>query len=155
MSAVVKTITPFIDQQILMLALDSLGTKYSLQGDEILTERIDYYGTQKFVRVNGQYLFQHDSSATLNDYPWRNLNAKAYKTVGSFLEAVEREYGLHYQRLLEEAEQKRLKELELQRKAFVQQQKETIVRKAAEQGYTVKEKTVGNKVQLVLVKHTY
>jgi hypothetical protein len=155
MSAVVKTMTPFIDQQILMLALESLGFSYSLQGKDIVTERVDYYGAQKFVWAHGQYVFQHDSSATLNGYRWQNLNAKAYKTVGSFLEALEREYGVHYQRLLEEAEQKRLEELELQRKAFVQQQKEAIVLKAKEQGYVVKEKTVGNKVQLVLVKHTY
>jgi hypothetical protein len=155
MSAVVKTITPFIDREILMLALESLGFGYSLQGEDILTERIDYYGEQKFVWAQGQYLFQHDSSATQNDYRWRNLNVKAYKTVGSFLEAVEREYGLHYRRLLEEAELKRQEELERQRKAFVQQQKEAIVVRAKEQGYDVQEKMVGTKIQLVLVKHTY
>ncbi len=155
MSAVVRTLTPFIDKQILMLALQSLGFKYSLQGEDIMTERVDYYGEQKFVWANGQYLFQHDSSATRQQYKWRNLNVKEYKTVGSFLEAVEKEYSFHYHRILEEAELKRQEELELQRKAYVQQQKESILQKAKEQGYDVKEKLVGTKIQLVLVKHTY
>jgi hypothetical protein len=155
MSAIVKTITPFIDKQLLLLAMEGLGLRYSLQGEDIVTERVDYYGAQKFVWSQGQYLFQHDSSATQQVYHWRNLNVKEYKTVGSFLEAVEKQYVLHYNRQLEEAEQARQDELERQRKAFVQQQKETIVAKAKEQGYEVREKIVGQKIQLVMVKHNY
>ncbi len=90
MGAVVKTMTPFIDQKFLVLALESLGFSYSLQGKDIVTERVNYYGQPKFVWAQGQYLFQHDSSATLQNYGWRNVNFKEYKTVGSFMFAVSR-----------------------------------------------------------------
>lgn len=159
MSAVVKTITPFINQELLLQALDAVGCKYTIQGNEIITERVDYYGNQKFVFINGRYQFQHDSSANRQFYPWRNINVKELRTVSSFLEAVEAQYHYFYEKKMEELEKQRREEerirLENERKAFVEKQKQTIIAKAKEKGYTVKEEKVKGKVKLVLVRNTY
>lgn len=170
MSAVVKTVTPFIDRECLLKALDKLDVKYTIKGKEIITERVDYYNNQKFILQNGHYKFQHDSSANRQNYPWRNLNVKEWKTVSSFLQAVETEYNKFYaeklaeierkrQEALAKAERKRLEEearrLEEERKAFVEKQKQAIIEKAKAKGYSIKEKKVGKKVKLVLVRHTY
>ena len=164
MSAVVKTITPFIDKECLLKALDKLGVKYEIKGTEIITERIDYQGNQKFILTNGRFKFQYDS------YQAIEKNYKQYRTVSEFLQAVEKEYNYFYQeRLAEiegkreeelaEAERKRLEEeakrMEEERKAFIEKQKQTIIKKAKAKGYSVKEKKVGNKIKLVLVRHTY
>lgn len=157
MSAVVKTITPFINQTILCQALDELGVKYSIQNQDIVTDRVDYYGNQKFVLINGRYQFQHDSDSL--NYAWRNRNLKETKTVTQFLETVEKQYSSCYQRKMQELEELRLEEerqkMEQERIAFVEKQKNTVLAKAKELGYTVKEEYVKGKVKLVLVKHTY
>ena len=170
MSAVVKTATPFIDRECLLKALDKLEVKYTIKQNDIITERVDYYDYQKFVYLNGRYKFQHDSSANRQNYHWRNLNVKKWKTVSSFLQAVEKEYNNFYaeklaeierkrQEALAEAEKKRLEEeakrLEEERKAFIEKQKKAIIEKAKAKGYSVKEKKVGKKIKLVLVRHTY
>lgn len=159
MSAVVKTITPFINKELLLQALDAIDCKYTLRGNEIITERVDFYGNQKFVLKDGRFLFQHDSSANMEQYPWRNLNLKEYKTVSSFLKAVEEKYLYFYNLKMEEIEKQRQEEerirLENERKAFVEKQKERIIAKAKEQGYSVKEENVKGKIKLVLVRNTY
>ncbi len=170
MSAVVKTVTPFINKEILLEALDCLEFKYTIRTNEIITERVDYYGNQKFVFINGRYQFQHDSSANRINYPWRNLNVKNLKTVNDFLQTVEKEYNRIYKEKLAElerirqeqlAEQERIRleeearRIEEERKAFVEQQKKNIIEKAKAKGYSVKEKKVGKKIKLVLVRQTY
>lgn len=42
MSADVKTVTPFIDKECLLKALDKLDVKYTIKQNEIITERVDY-----------------------------------------------------------------------------------------------------------------
>ncbi len=159
MSAVIKTITPFLNQAILCEALSALGVKYSLQNEAIITERVDYYGQQKFIFINGRYQFQHDSSAERENYAWRKLNFKEWKTVSQFLQAVENEYNTCFERKMAELETERLiaekEQLEAERQAFVAQQKAAIIAKAKAQGYSVKEENMKGKVKLVLVKNTY
>jgi hypothetical protein len=178
MSAIVKTITPFIEKEMLLQALDCVGCRYTLNHDQIITERKDYYGQQKFVWYKGRYSFQHDSSAELSEfnrrwgsYPegWKN-NWKAYQSVNSFLQAVEKEYNRIYSEKLAElerirlekiAEQERIrleqemKRIEQERLAYIEQQKQSIIQKAKEQGYSVQEKKVKNKVKLILRRNTY
>ena len=48
MSAVVKTATPFINKELLLQALKNIGCNFTLQGNDILTDRKDYYGFQSF-----------------------------------------------------------------------------------------------------------
>ena len=153
MSAVVKTVTPFIDKKCLLKALDELGVEYTIEQNEIVTERIDYQGNQKFIYADGRYKFQYDS------YQAIRKNYKEFSTVNKFLQAVEKEYNIFYEEKLAELERKRLEEeakrLEEKRKAFIEKQKKAIIAKAKAKGYSVKEKKVGNKIKLVLVRHTY
>lgn len=173
MSSIVKTITPFIDKEILCQALKECGCQYQDQGLEILTDRHDYYGLQKFQLQLGRYVYLHDSSAENMrfgpHYPWGNIDQQQYKTVSAFLEAVEKHYNEIYQRRLAEIElaklraaeeeRRRLEEekirLENERKAFVEKQKSAIIQKAKAKGYYVKEEKIKNKIKLVLVKRTY
>ncbi len=170
MSAVVKKVTPFIDKECLLKALDKLDVKYTIKQNEIVTERVDYYSNQKFVYQNGYYKFQHDSSANRQNYPCRNLNVKEWKTVSGFLEVVEKEYNQFYAKKLAELErlrqealaekerirlEKEIKRIEEERKAFVEKQKQAIIEKAKAKGYSVKVKKVKNKIKLILVRHTY
>ena len=164
MSSVVKTVTPFINREILLKALAAVGCKYTVQGDIILTDRYDYNGVQKFQFGKGRYMYVHDSDH------WGNIDTSKYKTVSSFLQAVGAEYNAIYRKRLEELEYKRLAaiaeeerkkaeeeklRLERERKEYVEKQRSTIVAKAKEQGYDVRETTVNNNIKLVLVRTTY
>lgn len=167
MSAVVKTATPFINKELLLQALKNIGCNFTLQGNDILTDRKDYYGFQKFSLNNGRYVFLHDSSAEIgslymtqpNGYPWGNIKNQEYKSVSEFLKTVENEYQSLYQKKLKELELKRLEEekrrLEQERIAFIEKQKSTIIARAKEKGYSVKEENVKGKIKLVLVRNTY
>jgi len=112
MSSVVKTVTPFIDRELLLQALDAVGCKYTISGDTIITDRSDYYGKQKFQFKNGRYCFLHDSSADNMvfgpSYPWGNIDLKQYKTVSEFLKATGQAYNNLHKKRLEELEKKRL-----------------------------------------------
>lgn len=158
MSAVVKTVTPFIDKECLLKALDKLEVKYTINGNQIKSQN------QNFIYRNGRY--------TLDVYShnYQSINWNNYKNKNTFLQAVEKEYNQFYaeklaelerrrQEALAEAERKRLeteaRRLEEERKAFVEKQKQTIIEKAKAKGYSVKEKKVGKKIKLVLVRHTY
>lgn len=160
MSAIIKTVTPFLEKDVLLEALNVLGVKYQLNDQHtIITERVDYYGNQLFVWNTNRYVFQHDSSANREHYIFRNLNVKEWKTVASFLQAVEKTYKECYQAKLERLETQRLEEerqrIEAARIALVQQQIASVKEKAEKMGYKVSEKKVGNKTQLVLIKNTY
>ena len=163
MSAVVKTVTPFINKDFLLEALSAIECPFQLSGNEILTDRRDYYGLQKFVFLDGRYVFVHDSSAENlrfgPHYPWGNIDSKEYKTVSSFLNSVEKQYTAAYNRAMERLEKERQEQerirIEQERKAFVEKQRDTVIQKAKEMGYSVKESRANGKIKLVLVRNTY
>jgi hypothetical protein len=66
---------------------------------------------------------------------------------------------LEAERLALEAERKRLEEerlrLERERQEYVEKQRSTIIAKAKEKGYSVREERVKDKIKLVLVRNTY
>ncbi len=166
MSAVVKTATPFINKELLLKALENIGCITTLQGNEILTDRKDFYGLQKFSLLDGRYVFMHDSSAEsgiymtqLGGYPWGNIKNQEYKSASEFLKLVEKEYLILYQSKLEELELKRLEEekilLEKERLDYIEKQKTTIIERAKEQGYSIKEENIKGKIKLILIKNTY
>ena len=158
MSAVVKTVTPFIDKECLLKALDKLKVEYSINGNQIISQN------QKFIYRNGHYILDVYSSN------YQSVNWNDYKNNNNFLETIENEYNQIYvaklaklERLRQEAlaEQERIrlekeiKRIEEERKAFVEKQKQAIIEKAKAKGYSVKEKMVKNKVKLIFVRHTY
>lgn len=149
MSSVVTTLTPFVEKDVLLCALQDLGVSYTESGQNILTEREDYQGNQTFVWTNGQFFFQHER------YRERLDTFKEWKTTDSFLKAVETAYQNQYTLKLERlAEAERLR-LEAERAAFVVAQEQRIVEKAKALGYKVEKRTEKDKgVQFVLVKRS-
>ena len=148
MSCVVKTVTPFIDRNILCAALEECGCKCTVQGSKIITDRRDY--------IIGFQTFEKDSRTgryVLSAYSYMDSNQAA------FVSEIEKHYNILYQKAVEEAERLRLEEekrrLEEERKAFVEKQKSAIIEKAKAKGYSVKEENVKGKIKLVLVKRTY
>lgn len=158
MSCVVKTLTPFIDKEILCQALEKVGCKCTVQREKIITDRRDIrLGFQTFEKDGiGKYVLLAYSHTDQNQ--------------AGFVAEVEKHYNLIYQKKMEElelarqraiaeAERKRLEEearrLEEERKAFVENQRKSIIQKAEEKGYYVKEEKVKNTIKLVLVKRTY
>lgn len=156
MSAIVQTVTPFTRKDLLLEALDELGVNYKLQGNKIVTERLDFYGHQTFEQDHDNvFRFQHDSSAERINYRWRAINFKEWKTVSSFLEAVDKAYRNAYDKLLERlAEEERQREEERKRQ-YVEKVRQETIAKAQSLGYAVKESKQGNKVKLVLTRTTY
>lgn len=140
MSAVIKTITPFIDLECLCEALTSVGCGFRIQENHIITDRKDVrLGFQTFQKDNyGKYVLLAYSHTDNNQ--------------ADFIRIVEKEYNTIYQTKLEEAERLRL---EQERLAFIEKQRATIIERAKEQGYSIKEEKVKGKIKLVLIKNTY
>jgi len=166
MSAIVKTITPFINKEMLLQALECVGCAYKLPDNQTISLG-NNYRSQKFVWNKGRYFLQHAGNYQLVEW---GTYTKKYKPVSSFLQSVEKEYNRIYSeklaeleriRLEEIAEQERIrleeemKRIEQERLAYIEKQKQTIIQKAREQGYSVQEKKVKNKVKLILRRNTY
>jgi hypothetical protein len=143
MSSVVKTSTPFLSKELLLKALDAVGCKYTVADNTIITDRVDYYGNQKFEFQNGRYVFLHDSSSQDMiygpHYPWGNIDMKQYKQVGAFIAILGREYNAIYKRQLEDLERKRLaaiaeaEQLRLRKEQFAEQERLRLLAKAEEE----------------------
>jgi hypothetical protein len=147
MSAVIKTATPFIDLECLCKALEAVGCGFRVEGNKVITNRED-------LRLG----FQEFQKDTFGRYA---LFAYSYadKTQADFIKIVEKQYNVIYQNKLEEIERLRLEEekkrLEQERLAFIDKQKTTIIERAKEQGYSIKEENIKGKVKLVLLRNTY
>lgn len=112
MSCKVKTVTPFLERDLLMTALERGKTVYRLEGEMIRVPHLDHYNKAFFIRNRqGRYDFQHDSDAG----------------VASFLSNLEIAYQELYREKMERLEKERLElerqrlELERQRRAAEEQ----------------------------------
>lgn len=167
MSAVIKTATPFVIEEVLIEALLAVGsepvkiTPSNLQSvrhvgglvaGDILTNRSDYYGPQHFRLEGDRWILRHDSSE-MNGRISTMLAGKHYSSVGRFLENVGAAYQVAYQGyLVRIAEQERIR-LEEDRKARVEATRQQAIAKARSQGYSVKETTNSKgQIQLVLTR---
>lgn len=139
MSAVIKTLTPFLDRKILFQALEKIGCHCLIKGEKIITDRSDpRVGFQKFEKdQTGKYVL------AAYDY--------LYKDQSEFILQVEKAYIELGGTLTEE----RRIQLEKERQEFIEKQKQTIIARAKEHGYSIYEEKVNNKVKLVLVRNTY
>lgn len=163
MSAIVKMVTPFMEQELLVNALHALGVQYTLmlknQAQTIVTDRVDYRGNQLFVWDGTRFIFQYDSDANRTNSLWGIAQQKNWKPVAQFLEEVEKEYKHQYTLKMQRLEEERLEEerrrMEEARIAYVEKQTAEVKARAEKMGYKVTEKKVGNKTQLVLIKNTY
>lgn len=126
MSASVRSKTPFINKEYLLKALERIGVNYTLQGDFIVTDRIDYKGAQKFFLQGRNYVLEHDS----DNYFIKN--SPQLKTAKSFLNALEVEYKKEQQRVEEEIRQRKL-EMERIRQEELERIRQEELRKKQEQ----------------------
>lgn len=133
MSCLVKTATPFINEEILLEALENCGYQYEIKANEIYIPQLHKYRDTCFKLVNGKYVLNYDSYNT---------------DISSFLQRLELEYGKVYERKLEEERER----LERERLAFIESQKKAITEKAKAKGYRVMEVKKDNKIQLTLVR---
>ncbi|WP_297205562.1 hypothetical protein [uncultured Brachyspira sp.] len=133
MSCLVKTTTPFINEEILLEALKNCGYQYELKNDKIYIPSLHRFRNTYFKLVNGKYVLSYDS-----------YNSE----ISSFLQKLEAEYNKVYERKLEEERER----LERERLEFIESQKKAIMEKAKAKGYKVMEVKKDNKIQLTLVR---
>lgn len=151
MSAVIKTLTPFIEQDILLEALNSLNVEYHVNNGLIITNRVDYQGHQQFQFTNGKYHLIHDSDEFGGRLSRNTLN-NDYQPIKQFLSKLEGAYKSVYQKKMERiAETERIR-MEEAKKKYVQATKEKAIAQAKTQGYSIKESEVNGKIKLVLTR---
>ncbi|EGQ9598066.1 hypothetical protein DBT82_RS10295 [Vibrio parahaemolyticus] len=167
MSAVIKTATPFVIEEVLLEALTAVGAEPvriaslnqqavrhigGLLVGDILTNRSDYYGPQHFRFDGKRWILRHDSSE-MNGRISSMLAEKHYSNVGRFLGEVGSAYEVAYQGYVARiAEQERIR-LEEERKARVEATRQQAIAKAKAQGYAIKETTNSKgQIQLVLTR---
>lgn len=162
MSAVITTVTPFVIQEVLLQALEIIGAepvlittenqgqylhRKTIQSQDIVTNRSDYYGPQYFRCVNGVWGLLHDSSQMQI-----RVTQKQYQDVSAFLSELggvyEQQYVLYQERLAEQERQR----IEAERQARVEATRLSVIEKARKQGYSVKEVSNNGKIQLVLTR---
>ncbi|MEZ8095527.1 hypothetical protein ACED51_15635 [Photobacterium swingsii] len=167
MSAVIKTTTPFVVKEALLNALSELGYEPTLineqnhqqqrhsgglQVGDILTNRNDYYGRQHFRNINARWVLRHDSSQMGGRVVSKEHTNKRYKPVASFLQELEKEYEVQYQKHLKHLVELERQRLEAERKARVEATRQKVIEQARSQGYVVKEKQINGKIQLVCTR---
>jgi hypothetical protein len=165
MSAVIKTTTPFTIKEVLFSALVTLGAEpISITAEninsfrqrsnvtigDIITNRRDYNGLQLFCFNGDVWHLQHDQ----DEYATRIESAtqKQYQSVSRFLNELNVAYQGCYQVHLDniaELERQRIEQERIDRVEAIRQQ---AIAKAKAQGYTVKEKHIRGKTQLVLTR---
>jgi DNA repair exonuclease SbcCD ATPase subunit len=161
MSHRIKTLTPFVDKELLINALKNLKINFSIYFNQINLRNfnllLEYDGTR--------YTATYDSWQSSKQRELLRSIEKEYKKLEEErrrrLEELRRKQlaAQEYQRLKQEAlkeaeELRRLeqaqKQAEERKRKYVEQTIEKIQQKAKEQGYSVKMKKVGNKVKIVL-----
>jgi len=163
MSSIVKTITPFLNRELLLQALDSVRCRYTIQGNEIVMNEDQ---RQRFIwdSIFGRFRLSYYS------HNYKESDFKELKEIHGFLVPLEQSYNELYRKKIEEleklrleaeaeAERKRLEEerlrLERERQEYVEKQRTHIIAKAKEKGYSVREEKAKGKIKLVLVRTTY
>lgn len=154
MSVVIKTLTPFTEQDVLVSALKSLGIKVDVVNGELVTNRQDYQGFQKFIWNNSIYQLQHDSHELSGQIIGHSIG-KAYTRVKEFLALVNTQYQMEYSKKLERVAQEERDRLERERLERVELTTARTIEKARSQGYSVTETRKNGKVKLVLTRTVY
>lgn len=163
MSYRVKTHMPILDIESLINALNECGCKYTQISNGF---RINGgYSSVNITLVGSGYVADHSD----HDQSLVNRICNSYTRIyAEKMQRLEKEKQellakLEQQRQEEELrkEAERLAQIEAQKKAeqerlekYKQEQKEKLIAKAKAQGYQIKEKKVGDKVQLVCVRYT-
>lgn len=175
MSCVIKTITPFLNEELLLQALQECKCQFQKQGEHILVHPTQFSfgylrGACFYKDSMGKFVLEHDSHMDVQSFlrPIEQSYQKAYQRKVEELERqraeaekskleLEQKKMLEERRKLELAQKKAEEEqqrLEAERQQYVEKQKQSILQKAKELGYDVQETKKANKIQLVLVRRT-
>lgn len=164
MSAVIKTTTPFVIEEVLMQALAVVGAepqkvtldmlrltqRNQLQPKDILTNRSDYNGRQLFRQQGDRWVMMHDADEYSPLVVTSQLADKRYTSVTRFLADVGSAYDVAYQPYIDMLAEQECIILEEERRARVEATRQQAIAKAKAQGYSVKE-TNNSKGQIQLV----
>ena len=157
MSYTIKTQTPFIDEKILLEALDNLEIKYRLSSNKIYMDT-GYYNQEYFEFKSSRYKYVYDSDNRDAKRLLKDI-AKEYKSIHDKLikKIMELEKKKEEERVRKELEKLRKEQEEIERKRveLIENNKKMIKEKAKKMGYKVKETVKDGKIKMVLVKRTY
>jgi hypothetical protein len=165
MSAVIKTTTPFTIKEVLFSALATLGAEpvsitaeninnFRQQSNvaigDIITNRRDYNGLQLFCFNGDVWQLQHDQ----DEYATRIVSAtqKQYQSVSRFLNELNVAYQSCYKVHIDNIAELERQRIEQERIDRVEATRQQAIAKAKAQGYSVKEKHIRGKIQLVLTR---
>jgi len=142
MSAMIKTVTPFLNEKILLEAIEGMGHEYKLSGNRILLPFLEnHYGIAYFSKDHlGKFSLNGDIH-----YGYRDKIDKIYKKLIN-------ELGIKYNEIYQRIENEKL---EAERREYIKKQRAEIIRRAEEQGYAVTEKNRNGKIKLQLVRRSY
>ena len=170
MSAVIKTLTPFTSEELLLEALADVGAEPILISNhsvlsqvthrgqisvgDILTNRQDYNGVQYFRKVGRSYQISHDAEEHRGSIHGRTHD-RNYRRIAEFLGQVESAYNSARERLLERLAEEERQKMEQERVARVEATRQQVLERAKAQGYSVREHREAGKIQLVLTRTVY
>jgi len=163
MSAYIRTMLPFMDQECLIEALVMVGFVRSvIEVHEEPVNLVGYNGVTRSERANivvrRVHLGRVSNDLGFLSTPTGYLAISDYDTGGLGSDWLGRLAGFYAQSL--QAKQTRLaeeqrKQLEEQQRKLVEAQKDAVYQRAKKMGYNVQESKVGDKVRLVLVKRVF
>ncbi len=179
MSAYIETHTPMIEKDLLIEALCKTGfQRQQIELHETAKNLIGYEGYGRTQSAEIIIRRQHVGTAS-NDIGFK-MTPTGYKMIisdydqGRYSRNWQNQLFGHYETLLkqrEEAEERKRKEAELEakklaeeearrkaeeaRKKLTQTQKQMIIQRAEKMNYIVKERQVGEKIQLMLIRRIY
>jgi hypothetical protein len=169
-SAVIKTLTPFTSEELLLEALADVGAEPILISNhsvlsqvthrgrisvgDILTNRQDYNGVQYFRNIGGSYQISHDAEEFRGSINGRAHN-RNYRRIAEFLGDVEIAYSSARERLLGRLAEEERQKMEQERVARVEATRQQVLERAKAQGYSVREHREAGKIQLVLTRTVY
>ncbi|MFA0570467.1 hypothetical protein [Vibrio gallaecicus] len=165
MSAVIKTTTPFTIKEVLFSALATLGAepvsvtaeninrfrqRSNVTIGDIITNRRDYNGLQLFCFNGDVWQLQHDQ----DEYATRivSVTQKQYQSVSRFLNELNVAYQGCYKVHLDNIAALERQRIEQERIDRIAEARQQAIDKAIQQGYSVKEKHIRGKIQLVLTR---
>ena len=135
MSARIKTLTPFINEELLCEALEILSIRYEKKYEKIILHEYKMYRETCFEK-NGIGKFE--------------LHCES--EISAQLEKLKKKIAQQYNIASERIEKETLVK---EREEFIKKQRKAILEKAKLEGYSVKEKKKDGKIHLILERVKY
>ena len=164
MSAYIEIPMAITDRECLLKALEDMGFGYEkLEVHNTARKLEGYMGTRRMntaeIVISRKYV-----GGSSNDLGFKKTN-KGYifivskydkRRFGSeWLSDLTGKYKVHYHHKLEKLAEDERKRIEEEKRLAREERKKSVIQKAKQMGYMVKEEMVGKQIQLVLVRREY